>query len=133
MEQANKPSNPIDADLEEHTLEDELSATPMQRQRKSQRDPIFLPEMNQAERLIRRFGGAQRLVSILKAIGHPMRPSAIYKWTYPKEKGGTGGIIPTRAWPLLMLAARYEGVVITQDETDPRTFAPKKRNRYDTE
>lgn len=89
------------------------------------------PELTQAERVLKKFGGARRLSAILLVVGKPRDPSCIYRWTYPKEKGGTGGLIPTSVWPDLILAAKYDGVLLESELTDPRTFAPKKRHRYD--
>ncbi len=47
---------------------------------------------SQASKIIEKFGGARRLASL---IGY--RPSGVYRWMYPKGKGGTGGYIPTSA------------------------------------
>lgn len=33
----------------------------------------------------------------------------VYKFTYPKEKGGTGGLIPARHQPTLLAKAREAG------------------------
>lgn len=79
----------------------------------------------QASRIIAKFGGARRLASILASIGKPRDPSSIYKWAYPKEKDGTGGLIPTSAWPDIISAARYDGVVLTLEDLDPRPKLPK--------
>lgn len=45
---------------------------------------------NQAEKIAKRFGGVRRLA---EAIG--CEPSVVYRWTYPRERGGTGGVIPS--------------------------------------
>ena len=78
------------------------------------REPI------QAERILARFGGASRLHAILAELGHPLAHATLYKWTYPKERGGTGGFIPTSAWPLILKAAAHEGIILTSDDMDPR-------------
>lgn len=74
----------------------------------------------QAERIIQKFGGARRLSLILNTLGLKRNTASIYKWTYPRAKGGTGGFIPTSAWPDLLRAARFEGIVISSREMDPR-------------
>lgn len=74
----------------------------------------------QARRIFDKFGGELRLVSALQAIGKPRNKCSIYKWDYPRHKGGTGGLIPTRAWPDIFAAARHEGILITSEDMDPR-------------
>lgn len=85
-------------------------------------EEFFRKPKSQADRLIRKFGGARNLMRILKKIGEPLTAATIYRWAYPKEKGGTGGLIPTRTWPTLFRAAKYAGVFISQEETDPRSI-----------
>jgi hypothetical protein len=77
-------------------------------------------KITQAERVIDKFGGARRLATILTAMGKKTDYSTIYKWTYPKIKRGTGGLIPSHMWADIYLAARLEGVVLTKEDTDPR-------------
>lgn len=74
----------------------------------------------QAERVLAKFGGARRLSALLDHLGRSKDPASIYKWTYPKERGGTGGVIPTSAWKDLILAARMEGILLTSDDMDCR-------------
>lgn len=76
--------------------------------------------MSQAERILLKFGGARRLSRLMKACGRTKDPTSIYKWTYSKEKGGTGGLIPTAAWSDILLVARMEGLLITSEDMDPR-------------
>lgn len=95
-------------------------------------DRVPLPEIEilpvtQAERVIRKFGGAARLARLLKAVGAPLSTSTVFRWLYEKPKG-TGGTIPSRNWEWVFKAARYEGVVITPEDIDPRIqFMDKKR------
>jgi len=88
-------------------------------------DEITTDTRTQAERILAKFGGARRLFALLKAVGATRYsdPTAIYKWTYPKAKGGTGGRIPTAAWPEILLAARAEGILISSEDMDPRPKA----------
>jgi len=46
--------------------------------------------------------GGEKIVAGL--IGRSL--STVYKWTYPREQGGTGGWVPTVAQKKLMEAAR---------------------------
>lgn len=73
----------------------------------------------QAELIIRRFGGHKRMAEIFALLGMPYNLSTIYRWNYPKEKGGTGGVIPTTAWPEIQKAARLEGVLLKPEDFDP--------------
>lgn len=90
---------------------------PKAREKRDYKKPEVL---NQAERVVQKFGGARQLARILKRVGRPKHPASIFRWTYPREKGGTGGIIPTAAWPDLIHAARIEGVVLTAEDMDVR-------------
>lgn len=80
-----------------------------------------LKKRSQAVRVIEKFGGARRLAVILKTVDpeNSLNPSSIYRWTYPREKGGTGGVIPTAALPLLIRAARMEGLFLTPEDLYP--------------
>lgn len=79
------------------------------------------PKRSQAQRIIDKFGGARRLVSILNTIdpSTSRAPSSIYKWLYSRSKGGTGGVIPTSALPLVLKAARLEGIFLTAEDLYP--------------
>lgn len=90
-------------------------------------------ELTQAERIVKKFGGARRLSSILLLVGKPRDPANIYRWTYSKERGGTGGLIPTSAWPDIIRAAKYDGILIDAELTDPRSFVPAKKFKTDTQ
>ncbi|HRT83948.1 MAG TPA: hypothetical protein P5523_04855 [Bacteroidales bacterium] len=74
---------------------------------------------NQAEKLLHKFGGAGRLARIFKQLGIKKNRSSIHRWTYPKPKG-TGGFIPASNWPHILLAARYDGIILTHEDLDPR-------------
>lgn len=41
--------------------------------------------------------------------------SRVHRWTYPRHKGGTGGIIPTDAQHRLLQEARSRGIPLTPD------------------
>jgi hypothetical protein len=72
--------------------------------------------IGQAARIIRKFGNAAKLARALDALGDPAKrrdQSAINRWTYPKAKGGTGGVIPSSALPDVLAAARVQGILVT--------------------
>lgn len=89
--------------------------------RKSDNSEKSLP-ISQAQRVFRKFGGPARLSHILKAIGRPKTYTALYFWDYPLEKGGGGGLIPSKAWPDIFIAARWDGIVLTPEDVDPRPY-----------
>lgn len=68
---------------------------------------------NQAERIIAKFGNARQLAAALAEVGAGRDPTAVYKWTYPREKGGTGGYIPAAAVDDVKRAAERRGVQLT--------------------
>lgn len=85
-------------------------------------------ELSQAERVVKKFGGVPALIRALKQVGKSRSKATIYKWLYPKEKKGRNGLIPTSAWPDLLLAARLEGIHFSDVDFDPRlTFSSKKK------
>lgn len=98
-------------------------ATPLQQRARRHTRPI--PNC-QAVRIFEKFGGPLRLFSALKVVGAPVGISSIYRWSYPKEVGGTGGHIPPRSWSAILLAAKLEGVLITSEDMDPRTASTDK-------
>lgn len=79
--------------------------------------------LTQAERIIAKFGNARRLSQAMDRVakigGNPNRyrsPAVVYRWTYPKERGGTGGKIPSSAMDDVMAAARLEGIILTAED-----------------
>lgn len=76
----------------------------------------------QADRVIRRFGGPRALRNALASTGNPKHYrdlASIYRWRYPKPSG-TGGRVPSNAWPGIHAAARLEGIHLTSEDLDPR-------------
>lgn len=97
---------------------------------KKELSPVL--QLSQAYRIIHKFGGVKKLSAALAYIDKPRHWSTIYKWMYPKKVGGgggTGGLIPTAAWPDVLKAAKYDGVLITIEDRDPKwtVKAPKKK------
>lgn len=83
------------------------------------------PNFSQAERVIECLGGVDHLAELLGMVGHPLVLSTIYRWTYPKERGGSGGLIPGFLWPVIFQCARLEGIILGPQELDPRPM-PKR-------
>jgi hypothetical protein len=84
--------------------------------------------LSQAGRIFLKFGGVPVLLRALKAIGRPRSKTSLYRWDYPRAEGGTGGLIPTSAWPDIARAARLEGIHLTPEDLDPRHTARTKKN-----
>lgn len=84
----------------------------------------------QAERVMAKFGGAQRLVEAMKRIGCDYNVASLYKWTYPRPKG-RGGIIPGSAWADVLAAARNEGISLSPEDKDPNQFVKEPRKPYE--
>lgn len=84
----------------------------------------------QAGRVIAKFGGANKLAKAIERLRNVVRKgrrnsSSVYRWLYPVEKGGTGGRIPNKSLAIVIAVARYEGVLLTAQDLDPRTFKNK--------
>lgn len=77
-------------------------------------------ELSQAERILKKFGGAPRLAGLFKTLGIGRNLHGIYKWTYPSERGGTGGVIPHLALRDVLEAARFDGIYLSPEDLDPR-------------
>lgn len=78
---------------------------------------------SQAERVIAKFGGPYKLSKAVAALGDPaktLNPATVYRWLYPRNKGGTGGLVPTGSLPLVLEAARFDGIFLSTDDLDPR-------------
>lgn len=84
------------------------------------RYPAARTPLTQAERIIIKFNGHKNLHALLKAVGKPVDLSAIYRWTYAKNRGEAAGIIPAKIWPALYECARLEGIMFTIQDLDVR-------------
>ncbi len=73
---------------------------------------------NDAAFIIQQFGGIKRLA---KAISKD--PATIYRWTYPKHKGGTGGSIPNSALGKIRQAAQHLNISLI-DGSHPSNSLP---------
>lgn len=72
-----------------------------------------------AKKIINLFGGIKPLAN---AIGKD--PATIYRWTYPKNKGGTDGRIPSSAIQVIQQAANSLGISLTANNSNPSSQAP---------
>lgn len=70
--------------------------------------------MEPAATIIRALGGPSMVSEITGA--HRTRVS---NWQRPKEKGGTGGIIPQKYFPALLEAAKSKNVDLKADDFLP--------------
>jgi hypothetical protein len=68
----------------------------------------------QASKIVKKFGGPRRLAKLAD-----MEPSRVYKWTYSKGKGGTGGIVPSSCVDAVQAAAKRGGIVLTDEDWAP--------------
>lgn len=75
----------------------------------------------QAKRVIAKLGGAYSAARI-----SGLEVSAIYRWTYPKERGGTEGLIPAASLARVIDAAAKEGIELTSEDLDPRLTADEE-------
>ena len=70
--------------------------------------------------------------SIIEALGGPnavaeiagVHRTRVSNWMRPKDKGGTGGLIPFRHAPLLIEAARRRGISLSADDFLPKEPEP---------
>jgi len=84
---------------------------------------IFAKYNPQAVQVIFKFGNARKLADAIKECcpeSEHYNPATIYRWTYPKEAGGTGGVIPAPALKTVIKAARYAGVMLTPEDLTPK-------------
>jgi hypothetical protein len=68
----------------------------------------------QAETIIAKFGNADALA---EAAG--LDRTTVYRWSYAKNRGGTGGFIPTRSQRKVRMAARKLGITLTAQDWQP--------------
>lgn len=70
--------------------------------------------MNQATRIAGKFGGFRRLANAIRKT-----PATVYRWGYSKERGGTGGLVPSSAVPDVLSAADLLGIDLTKEDWLP--------------
>ena len=74
--------------------------------------------MNVAQHIIQKCGGARKVATIT---GRTL--SVVHRWSYPRERGGTDGVIPAEAQNLLWAAAQRNEVELTAEDFFPQTQA----------
>jgi len=73
--------------------------------------------MSIAESVIRKCGGPVRVAGWLG-----LSVTQVYRWTYPRERGGTGGVVPARRQGELLAKAQAAGIDLT-----PADFFPAEQ------
>ncbi len=68
-----------------------------------------------AEIIISRLGGKKAVSYICRA-----GLSSVYRWTYPKERGGTGGSIPSRHHIKLLVYSKSKGIPLEAADFFPK-------------
>jgi len=71
-------------------------------------------ECEPAYTIINLLGGATKVAAFLKTTRQ-----AVWKWTWPRQKGGTGGLVPQRHHPAILALARQQGVYLTAEHFLP--------------
>lgn len=69
------------------------------------------PGMSAAETIIERFGGREAVAELLG-----VNIVQVYRWTYPKERKGTGGTIPSRHFKKLLTEAKKRRIKLDPAE-----------------
>lgn len=88
--------------------------------------PIAEIRSSQASRIAAKFGGVPMLAKALEELAtatnnpkHKREISVIYRWNLPKDTGGADGMIPSSAMPSVLLAAKRQGILLTDKDTAP--------------
>lgn len=71
----------------------------------------MLCSMTPAERIIEKLGGEAEVAKLAGITMHRVR-----RWTFPRERGGTDGKIPTRHQQTILDEARKAGVEIAPSD-----------------
>lgn len=66
---------------------------------------------NTAQHIIDKCGGPRATAELAE-----VDVSRVHRWTYPKERGGTGGIIPAKRQALILRKAREQGIDLTPND-----------------
>ena len=73
------------------------------------------PTYNQAQKVVARFGGEQRLAELIG-----VSRISIYRWQY-KRPYGSDGLIPTKQVEKIRRVARIEGILLRPEDWVPET------------
>lgn len=84
--------------------------------------------MTPAERVINILGGADAVADICGV--HRTR---VFRWTYDRARGGTGGLIPAQHQQTLLDFARANGLDLKPDDFfEPVSTHPERRSDSET-
>lgn len=72
--------------------------------------------MNPAQTIIQKLGGDRAVCDMLRESGDKCTISTVCRWRLPKEKGGTGGLIPSKRVMRLIDAAAKCGIRLRTDD-----------------
>jgi len=61
--------------------------------------------MSPAERIIEKCGGAAVVAELAD-----VHLSRVHRWTYPKDRGGSGGVVPSQNQQRILDGARARGI-----------------------
>lgn len=67
--------------------------------------------LDPAKSVIEKFGGPQRVADITGR-----HVSRVHRWAYPRERGGTGGVIPHDEAEKLLEFARQNGIAVGAED-----------------
>ena len=67
-----------------------------------------IDHLDPARRIIRRLGGVDAVAAVTGK-----HRSRVFRWMYPRSKGGTGGLIPQRTIPVLLKHAKKKRIKLT--------------------
>ncbi len=67
-----------------------------------------MPPVDPAATVLARFGGAGPLAQLLR-----LDRSAVHRWALPKQRGGSGGLIPARHHQRLLTLAAANGIALS--------------------
>ena len=67
--------------------------------------------LNPASRIVALLGGPQTTAELAG-----VHISRVFRWTYPKARGGTGGLVPARHQQRLLDQARARGIALEPED-----------------
>lgn len=82
--------------------------------------------MNVAQKIIKKCGGPAKVAEMVG-----VHVSRVHRWTYPKQRGGTDGLIPTQQQQALLDAARERGIDLTPEDFFDAPVLNHERHRHD--
>ena len=67
--------------------------------------------MNIAKNIIEKCGGAERVAQFVG-----IHVTNVHRWTYPKERGGSAGLVPSQHQQKLLAAAKENGIALEPND-----------------